>query len=189
VPTVRRGARAYPEGFRQDRRSIDSTSAERLSLSHTRRTNSSPFRNSNCTRVPPPLFDATRVGGQRAREPNSACRCHSRLDEFNWCVQTVIPQSVNAPSECGNLIGEYARRSFAFNAKGRAISEERARSGRSCPEPRRLREQIADLGPIIAVMKKMDAKGCYQRPVGPLSRNALKQLKAHLAYCEAQAAR
>jgi hypothetical protein len=111
------------------------------------------------------------------------------LMSLTGCVQTVIPQSVNAPSECGNLIGEYARRSFAFNAKGRAISEERARSGRLCPEPRRLREQIADLGPIIAVMEKMDAKGCYQRPVGPLSRNALKQLKAHLAYCEAQAAR
>ena len=105
------------------------------------------------------------------------------------CVQTVIHQSVNAPSECGNLIGEYARRSFAFNAKGRAINEERARSGRSCPDSRRLREQIADLGPIIAVMEKMDAKGCYQRPVGPLSRNALTQLKARLAYCEAQVAR
>jgi hypothetical protein len=105
------------------------------------------------------------------------------------CVQTVVSQSPNAPSECGNLIGEYARRSFAFNAKGRAISEERIRTGRLCPEPRRLRERIAELGPIIAVMEKMDAKGCYQRPVGPFSRNALNQLKAQLAYCEAQAGR
>jgi hypothetical protein len=104
------------------------------------------------------------------------------------CGQTVIAPSVNAPSECANLIGEYARRSFAYNAKGRAFREERVRTGRLCPQPSRLREQIAELSPIIAVMEKMDAKGCYQQPVGPISRKVLDQLKAQLAYCEAQAA-
>lgn len=124
------------------------------------------------------------VGNSRIRQAATIIG----LVALTGCGQTSIAPSINAPSECANLIGEYARRSFAYNAKERALAEERVRTGRVCPHTSRLKERIAELSPIIAVLEKMDGKGCYQQPLSPLSRKALDRVKAQLAYCEAQAA-
>jgi hypothetical protein len=115
------------------------------------------------------------------------------LIALTGCTQTLVnPPSANAPSECADLTAEQSRRSFAYNVKTQAIREERARTGQApglfCLEPNRMRERIAELSAIVAVSDKMNAKGCYQQPIGEYNRKLLDVLKTQLARCQGQAA-
>ena len=105
------------------------------------------------------------------------------------CVQTVSNgPSANAPSECVSLAAEHARRGYAYNVKSQAIRENPAKRAQLCTEPNRLKERIAELSAIVAISDRMNAKGCYQQPIGQYNRNLIERLKATLAQCQTQAA-
>jgi hypothetical protein len=99
--------------------------------------------------------------------------------------------SARAPAECANLAAELSRRGYTYNSKVAAIRAEIIASGMTrpvCRDPRAMRQQIVELNAIVAIEDKMDAKGCYQRPIAGYDRNLVGRLKETLARCEAQAA-
>jgi hypothetical protein len=103
------------------------------------------------------------------------------------CGQTVVnAPSANAPSDCSNLAAELSRRQFEYNAKVATARAEQA--GNVCPEPNRIRQQIAELSAVVAVSDKMNAEGCYQHPIGEYNRNLVNRLNGDVARCDAQAA-
>jgi hypothetical protein len=113
------------------------------------------------------------------------------LVTLTGCVQTVVnAPSANALPECSDLAAELSRRQFEYNAQVATTRAERAATAKSnvCPETRFIRQRIAELSAIVAVSDKMNAKGCYQHPIGEYNRNLLDRLNGSLARCEAQAA-
>jgi hypothetical protein len=107
------------------------------------------------------------------------------------CVHTVANSpSARAPAECANLAAELSRRGYTYNSKVAAIRAEIIASGTRpvCRDPRVMRQQIAELSAIVAIEDKMDAKGCYQRPIAGYDRNLVGRLTETLARCQAQAA-
>jgi hypothetical protein len=99
--------------------------------------------------------------------------------------------SAQAPAECANLAAELSRRGYTYNSKSAAIRAQIVASGMTrpvCRDPRVMRQRIAELSAIVAIEDKMDAKGCYQRPIAGYDRNLVGRLTETLARCEAQAA-
>jgi hypothetical protein len=92
--------------------------------------------------------------------------------------------SARAPAECANLAAELSRRGYTYNSKVAAIRAEIVASGMSrpvCRDPRVMRQQIAEFSAIVAIEDKMDAKGCYQRPIAGYDRNLIGRLTETLA--------
>jgi hypothetical protein len=108
------------------------------------------------------------------------------------CVHTTAnAPSAHAPAECANLAAELSRRGYTYNSKVAATRAEIIASGMTrpvCRDPRVMRQRIAELSAIVAIEDKMDAKGCYQRPVAGYDRSLVGRLTETLARCEAQAA-
>jgi hypothetical protein len=108
------------------------------------------------------------------------------------CGHTVAnAPSAHAPAECATLAAELSRRGYTYNSKVAAIRAEIIASGMArpvCRDPRVMRQRIAELGAIVAIEDKMDAKGCYQRPIAAYDRNLVGRMTETLARCEAQAA-
>jgi hypothetical protein len=108
------------------------------------------------------------------------------------CGYTIVNSpSAQAPAECANLAAELSRRGYSYNSKVAATRAEIIASGMTrpvCQDPRVTRQRIAELSGIVAIEDKMDAKGCYQRPISGYDRNLIGRLTEILARCEAQAA-
>jgi hypothetical protein len=99
--------------------------------------------------------------------------------------------SAHAPAECANLTAEFSRRTYAYNVRVAALRAEQVPAGQNglvCRDASYTRQRIAEMTAIVAVSDRMDAKGCYQRPIGDYNRKLIERLKETLARCQAQAA-
>jgi hypothetical protein len=107
------------------------------------------------------------------------------------CYTIANSPSAHAPAECANLAAEMSRRGYTYNSKVSQRRAEVAASGVSrpvCQDQRLTRQRIAELSAIVAIEDKMDAAGCYQRPISGYDRNLVGRLTEALAHCDAQTA-